>query len=65
MDQNTRLYCRVTALLFALVAVAHVLRLAYGLSIRVDETSVPMLASWVASVVPGALAIWGFRLAAG
>ena len=64
MNRNTRVYCRVSALLFALVAIAHGLRLFYGLPIHVDEVSVPILASWIAAVVPGALAIWGFRLSA-
>lgn len=54
-------YCVVSGVLFSLVALAHLLRIAYGVSIQVDEFAVPMLASWIGLCVPGALAVWAFR----
>jgi len=59
---NHRNYCIVSGLLFSLVALAHLLRIVYGMSIQVDDHEVPMLVSWVGLIVPAALAIWAFRL---
>lgn len=55
-------YCVISGVFFSLVAVAHLLRIVYGLPIQVDEYSVPMLVSWIATIVPGGLAIWAFSL---
>ncbi|MDH3546990.1 MAG: hypothetical protein OEN22_07805 [Gammaproteobacteria bacterium] len=58
-------YCIVSGLFFALVALAHLLRIVYGMSVQVDEYMVPMSASWIAMIVPGALALWAFRTSRG
>jgi hypothetical protein len=55
-------YCAVSGVLFTLVALAHLLRIVYGMSIHVDEYVVPMFASWVGLVVPAGLAFWAFRI---
>ena len=55
-------YCVVSGVLFTLVALAHLLRIVYGMSIQVDEVMVPMLFSWIGLVVPAALAVWAFRI---
>lgn len=55
-------YCIVSGTLFALVALAHLLRIVYGMSVQVDDYVVPMLVSWVGLIVPGALAFWAFRI---
>ncbi len=55
-------YCIVSGTLFALVALAHLLRIVYGMSVKVDEFAVPMLVSWVGLIVPGVLAVWAFRI---
>jgi hypothetical protein len=55
-------YCIVSGVLFSLVSVAHLLRIVYGISVQVDEYSVPMLVSWIGFIVPAALAVWAFRL---
>ena len=55
-------YCIVSGTLFALVALAHLLRIVYGMSVQIDEYVVPMLVSWIALIVPGALAVWAFRI---
>ena len=57
-----REYCVVSGTLFALVALAHLLRIVYGMSVQVNEYMVPMLLSWVGFVVPGVLAVWAFRI---
>lgn len=54
-------YCVVSGVLFSLVALAHVLRLVYGVTVQVDEFVVPMFVSWVGFIVPAALSVWAFR----
>lgn len=55
-------YCVVSGVLFSLVALAHLLRLAYGMTVQIDEITVPMFVSWVGFIVPAALSIWAFRI---
>ena len=59
---NHKNYCLVSGILFSIVAIAHLLRILNGISVQVDDYSVPMLVSWVGLVVPAALAAWAFRL---
>ena len=54
-------YCIVSGMVFSLVALAHLLRLVYGMSVQIDEYAVPMSVSWVAFIVTAALAVWAFR----
>ena len=58
-------YSVASAVLFSLVALAHLLRIVYGLSIQVEDVAMPMLASWIGLIVPAALAIWAFRITRG
>jgi hypothetical protein len=53
-------YAIVSALIFALVAVGHVVRLVQGWSVVVGPYNVSMNVSWAALVVSALLAIWGF-----
>ena len=55
-------YCLVSGILFTLVALAHLLRILYGMSVQIDAIDVPMWVSWIGLVVPGALAVWAFRI---
>ena len=57
-----REYCTVSGVLFSLVALAHLLRIVYGISIEVDDFVVPMFVSWVGFIVPAALGYWAFRI---
>jgi hypothetical protein len=56
----SKFYAIVSALIFALVAVGHVVRLVQGWSVVVGPYNVSMNLSWGALVVSGLLAIWGF-----
>jgi hypothetical protein len=56
-------YCVVSGTLFSLVALAHLLRIAFGLAVQVDGYTVSMGMSWFGLIVPGALAVWAFRIA--
>lgn len=63
MNHNS--YCTVSGILFALVALAHLLRIINGMAIQVDDYAVPMAVSWIGFIVPAALAFWAFRLSRG
>ena len=56
-------YCVVSGVFFALVALAHLTRVIGGMAVQVEEYPIPMWASWIAIVVPAALALWAFRTA--
>ncbi len=55
-------YCVVSGVVFSLVALAHLLRMVYGMRVQIDEYAVPMSVSWVAFIVTAALASWAFRI---
>jgi hypothetical protein len=61
MSQKT--FSLVAGALFLLIALGHLLRIAFGASVVVQNTSIPMWASWIAFVVTGYLAYEGIRLA--
>ena len=58
-------YCVVSGIFFSLVALVHLLRIVYGISVQVDDFVVPMLFSWIAFIVPAVLASWAFRITRG
>jgi hypothetical protein len=53
-------YAIVSALIFAVVAIAHVMRLVNGWSVQIGPYNVSMNVSWAALVVSALIAIWGF-----
>ena len=61
MDQKN--YLTVTAMIFAVVALAHLVRAAMGLSVVIAGWIVPMWLSWAAFVVAGGLSYFGWTLA--
>ena len=56
-----RAYIRTTGVVFAVVALAHVVRLALDWPAQVAGWVVPIWISWVAILVAGALCVWAFR----
>ena len=59
-DKMSNSYAVVSALIFAVVAIAHVLRIVNRWTVAIGPYNVSMNVSWVAVVVSGLLAIWGF-----
>jgi hypothetical protein len=53
-------YAIVSALIFALVSLAHLVRLIKQWTVQVGPASVPMSVSWVGLIIAALLAIWGF-----
>jgi hypothetical protein len=60
---SRRAYLLVTAVIFSLIALLHLVRIIFGWSAMLGSWSVPMWLSWVALIVAGALAYFGFSLA--
>lgn len=58
-------YCVVSGGLFSVVALAHLLRIVFGIPVQIDGYAVPMLVSWFGLIVPAGLALWALRLARG
>jgi hypothetical protein len=48
----------ITVLLLILIAIAHVLRLFYHVSVTVNAVTIPVWASVIGVVITGGLAIW-------
>ena len=59
---SAKMFYKLIGIIFAVVAVGHVLRLINGLSITVGTWSVPMWLSVVAAVVLGYLSYTAFKL---
>ena len=55
-----KLYVAVSALIFALVAIGHVVRLINRWTVAIGRYSVSMYVSWAALVVSALIAVWGF-----
>jgi hypothetical protein len=55
-------YVAISAIIFALVAIGHLMRIAQGWQVQLGDMGVAMSVSWVALVVSVALALWGALL---
>jgi hypothetical protein len=60
-----RTYLVITGILFGVVALMHLWRLAAGWPIQIAALSVPLWVSVIGLLVPGGLCIWAFALARG
>ena len=58
-----RVFSLTAGVIFGLIALGHILRVAFALVWTVDGRAIPMWASWVALLLAGYLAFEGFRLA--
>jgi hypothetical protein len=58
----TRSYIAISAIIFAIVAVGHVVRIVQGWHVQVGDIGVVMSVSWIALVASAALALWGAML---
>ena len=54
-------YAVVSGAIFGLVALLQAARAVGEVPVRIGSTDVPMIASWIAAVVAGALCVWAFR----
>jgi hypothetical protein len=59
-EHMSNYYAAVSALIFAAVAVGHLLRIFKQWTVQVGPLSVPMSVSWIGLVLAALLSIWGF-----
>ena len=57
---NRKTYMTVTATLFLVVAIMHLLRIIFGWQVEIGGLSIPFWVSWLAFPIAGALAYFGF-----
>jgi hypothetical protein len=65
MSTQSRPFTALAAVVFALVALAHLLRAAFGLDVVVGGYAVPLSVSVLATIVAGGLALLVWREAHG
>jgi hypothetical protein len=53
-------YAAVSALIFAVVAIVHLIRILRGWAVHIGPYPVPMSLSWIGLIIAALLAIWGF-----
>jgi hypothetical protein len=58
----TKLYVTISAIIFALVAIGHIVRVIQGWDVQIGGMGIAMSVSWVALVVSAVLALWGGAL---
>jgi hypothetical protein len=59
---NLKNFTLLAGVIFAIVALAHLLRVFMGWSIVIDNWTVPMWLSWIALVFAGGLSYFGLSL---
>ena len=59
---NTKYYLMITAVIFVIVAVLHLLRLIYQWPAQIGAATIPIWASCAGLVVASALFVWAFLL---
>ena len=62
VDEKT--FSLVAGIIFALVALVHLVRIFMEWPVMIDDWSVPIWVSWIPLVVAGGLALFGLRLSA-
>jgi hypothetical protein len=53
-------YAAASALIFAIVAIVHLIRILRGWAVHIGPYAVPMSLSWIGLMIAALLAIWGF-----
>jgi hypothetical protein len=56
-------YITISAVVFAVIAVAHLTRAIAQWTIVIDQWTVPVAVSWIGAVAAAALSVWAFSLA--
>lgn len=59
---NDRMYCLISGLIFATVAVLHFLRLTHHWVVVLGSWTIPLWVSWAGLIVAGGLSLWALGL---
>jgi hypothetical protein len=60
LTEEGTMYAVISALIFAVVAIGHLIRLLNRWTVQLGPFSVPMWVSWVGLLIAVLLSIWGF-----
>jgi hypothetical protein len=52
-------YIAISAIIFALVAIGHIVRLVQGWDVQIGGMGIATSVSWIALIVSAVLAVWG------
>ena len=55
----TKAYIAISAIIFAVVTIVHLVRIVQGWHVQFGEIGVAMSVLWIALIVIAALAVWG------
>jgi hypothetical protein len=58
---NQTTYNTITATVFLIVALLHLLRIIFGWSAQIGDLNIPLWVSWLGLIVSATLAYFGFR----
>lgn len=59
---NSKIYFKVTAIIFLIIALLHLFRIIYGIEAIFGGWNVPLHFSWIGFVVASFLSYFGFKL---
>ena len=60
---SSKTYCSVTAFIFLLIGIVHVVRVAIGFTFQIGNWDLPRVVSALGAVIALGLAWWGFKAA--
>ena len=63
LQNTTKGYLIVSALIFGLVALIHLVRAFNSWSFVIGPVTIPVLASWVGFIITASMCLWALRLA--
>lgn len=59
---NQKDFSFIAGMIFAIITILHLVRIAYGWNAVINDWSVPMWLSWITIIVAGCLAYQGLKL---
>ena len=62
LQDNNQIYLVVSAIIFGLVAIIHLVRALNNWAFIVGPVAIPISASWIGFIVTAALCLWAIRL---
>ena len=62
LQDSNQIYLVVSAIIFGLVAIIHLVRALNNWAFIVGPVSIPISASWVGFIITAALCLWAVRL---
>ena len=57
---KTQTFVMVSATIFGLAAIAHLVRLVRGWAVQLGPHTLPPAVSWIGLLIAGTLCVWGF-----